>query len=294
MKWPVSAFADEAGGTIEQQITALQNAGLDRIDLRHVNGHNITALPLDEAKAVREKLDAAGITVAMYGSPIGKIDIADDVQIDLDRLAHLAALKPVLGCNAVRMFSYYNRKENLPHDQWQASVLDNMKQLVALAQQHGMVLYHENERHIFGDLVKDVVVLRDECRDAAPDTFKMIFDFDNYNQSGEDVWEAWQVLGDTSDAIHLKESKKQPDGKYFHVPVGTGDGHVQRILQTLADRGWTGPLTLEPHLSHSDAVMATGPSGESNQALKDMTQAQTFQVAADAAIAILTDVGRWD
>lgn len=294
MKWPVSAFADEAGGTIEEQIEALNNAGLDRIDVRNVNGHSIIALPLDEAEAIRKKLDAAGITVAMYGSPIGKIDITDDFQVDLGRLEHLIKLKPILGCNAVRMFSYFNRKENLPHDQWQAKVLGNMKALIELAASHGMVLYHENERHIFGDLIKDVAVLRDECRDAAPDTFKMIFDFDNYNQSGEDVWEAWQTLGDTSDAIHLKESKKQPDGGYFHVPVGTGDGHVQRILQTLADRGWTGPLTLEPHLSHSAAVMATGPSGQSDQALKDMTPAETFQVAADAAIGILKDVGRWD
>ena len=293
MKWPLSAFADEAGGTVEEQIQALHRAGIDRIDPRNVNGHNIAALPLDEAEKVRKQLDAAGITVAMYGSPIGKIDIADDVTEDLKRLEHLGKLSPILGCNAVRMFSYFN-KTGLSHDQWRDKCLDNMKRLIEVADQYDMVLYHENERHIYGDLVKDVAVLRDECRAAHPDRFKMIFDFDNYNQSGEDVWEAWQELGDTSDAIHLKESKKQPDGNYFHVPVGTGDGHVARILQTLADRGWTGPLTLEPHLTHSKAVLSTHSSGQGDESLKDMPQAETFQIAADHALAVLKDVGRWD
>ena len=117
MKWPLSAFADEAGGQIDEQIKALHREGIDRIDLRGVNGHNITVLPLDLAEEIRAKLDAAGVTVQMYGSPIGKIDIADDVQSDLDRLTHLGKLKPILGCGAVRFFSYYNKTE-LPENQW--------------------------------------------------------------------------------------------------------------------------------------------------------------------------------
>lgn len=293
MKWPLSAFADEADPSVDGQIKALHRAGIQRVDLRNVGEHSIVELPLKDAEQVKEKFDAAGITVQMYGSPIGKIDVTDDVQIDLDRLEHLGQLKKIFGCQNVRMFSYYNKQE-LPKDEWRDRVLENMSKLIAIAEKHGLVLYHENERKIFGDLVQDVAVLRDRCHKPNPDHYKMIFDFDNYNQSGEDVWEAWKELNETTEAIHLKESKRQPDGSYQHVPVGEGDGHVQRILQTLADRGWSGPLTLEPHLSHSAAVAATHVSGEGNKALKDMPKEETFQIAADHALAILKNVGRWD
>ena len=42
-----SAFADEAGSSCEEQIAALQRAGLDMIDVRSLDGFNVSALPLD-------------------------------------------------------------------------------------------------------------------------------------------------------------------------------------------------------------------------------------------------------
>ena len=98
MKWKLSAFADEASDSLDGQIQALQEAGLDLIDLRNVDGVNIAALPLDHARRSQDKLQAAAIGVGMYGSPIGKLDIAEDFAIDLERLRHLAELKGIFGC----------------------------------------------------------------------------------------------------------------------------------------------------------------------------------------------------
>jgi hypothetical protein len=109
MNWTLSAFADEAAPTCEAQIAALQRAGLSFIDIRSIEGHNISALPLDVAREVKAKLDDAGITTQMLGSPLGKIDIADSVDSDLEKLRHIGAVAPILGCNAVRIFSYYNK-----------------------------------------------------------------------------------------------------------------------------------------------------------------------------------------
>ncbi len=292
MAWILSAFADEAGEDMDTQIEALQTAGIDHIDLRVVDGINICDLPIDHAEKVAKKLEAANIKVWMYGSPIGKIDIADDFAIDAKKLEHLGELKAIFSTPAVRLFSYYNKKNPVDAAAWQAEALDRMKRLIEIANRCDLVLYHENEAGIFGCHFKDVAVLRDECRAVDPDHFKMIFDFDNYNHCGDDVLEAWRELGDTTDAVHFKESKKQADGKYQHVPVGTGDGHVLEILQDLAQRGWEGNFTLEPHLKHSAAVMSTGPSGQQNQALNDMTAPECFQIAAEAAIGLMKQVGK--
>ncbi|MBI1373826.1 MAG: TIM barrel protein [Phycisphaera sp.] len=291
MAWILSAFADEASESVDDQIAVLKETQIDHVDLRCVDGVNICDLPVDHAKEVKAKLDDAGISVCMYGSPIGKLDIADDFEVDVNRLRRLGELKRVFGAEKVRLFSYYNQKADASDDEWTAESLRRLGALTALAEEVGLVLYHENELGVFGHDLKTVGILRDELR-AKSDAFKLIFDFDNYNQIGEDPWTNWQTLGAATDAIHLKESSRQPDGSFQHVPAGEGDGNIARTLADLASRGWSGPLTLEPHLARSPAVLATGPHGQANQSLNDMSDAECFVVAAQAARKLLRDVDR--
>jgi len=293
MGWILSAFADEAGDRVDEQIRALSEASIGYIDLRSVDGTNIVELPVEQAEAVKAKLDAAGIGVCMYGSPIGKIDLADDFEIDVKRLEHLGAMKQVFGAQAVRLFSYYNRAGQ-DMAAWKAGAVDRLRRLVEIAERHDLVLYHENELGIYGGPGDAVAELRDAVHAEAPQRFKLIFDFDNFNQNDEDVWSTYAMLREAIGALHLKESKKQSDGSYQHVPAGEGDGQMPRVLSDLASRGWDGPLTLEPHLARSAAVLATGPHGAANQSLADLSPFDCFQVAAKAARKLLADVGRLD
>ena len=64
------------------------------------------------------------------------------------------------------------------------------------------------------------------------------------------------------------------------------EGPMRTLLLPFSAR-WHGPLSLEPHLQHSAAVMATGPSGQANQKLADMGAAEVFELAAQAAKALL-------
>ena len=259
MTWFLSAFADEAGNSSVEQISALKNAGISRIDVRKIDGHNVSNLPLDAAKEIKQKFDAAGITVGMLGSPIGKVDIADDFQPELAKLRHLGQVADVLNCRAVRIFSYFNKKGASPQE-WQKQSLDRLKQLRDLAAQLHLTLYHENERHIFGDRCPQVEVLARELRDRK--TFFLIYDFDNFHQSGDDNWANWQKLKSATDAFHLKDS----DAKNQHVPIGQGAGKARQILADALKSGWTGQLSLEPHLKHSGAIADTGPHGQANLA----------------------------
>lgn len=291
--WIVSGFADEAGATTPEQIAATRRAGFTHLDLRGVDGHNISALPLERAKEVRKLLDDAGLKVGMFGSPIGKIDIAEDFKIDLDKLAHMGRLSEILGCKSIRIFSYYN-KNKAPEATFERESLDRLKRLRDAAAGPGLILYHENERHIFGDGVKANLAIAHALRDpdgkkGAP--FRLIFDFDNYNQSGEDVWKAWLQMRDFTDAFHMKESDKQN----LHVPLGTGAGYSKQILADALARGWKGQLSLEPHLQHSAAVLATvqkvGMTGQANKQFKEMSAADCYQVAAEHATALLKSIG---
>ena len=283
MSWVLSAFADEAVESIDGQIQALQRAQIRNVDLRLVDGYNISELPLDRARQVQKRLHDAALGVCMFGSPIGKIDIAEDFRIDLDKLVHLGKLADVFPCRSVRIFSYFN-KGRLSMDRWRNESLSRLQRLRDLAAELNLVLYHENEKHIFGDHCAQIMMLAEQIRDG--EVFKLIFDFDNFHQSGDDVWENWLLLRDSIDAFHLKDS----DQNKQHVPVGQGAGCVRQILEDARSRSFCGPLSVEPHLKHSVAVMATGAHGNEYEAFADMTAADCFQRATEVAIRLLEQV----
>ena len=68
-KFILSAFADESSPVLDEQIKALQEEGVSLIELRGVDGKNVSNLTLEEAAAVKAKLDAAGIRLSALGSP---------------------------------------------------------------------------------------------------------------------------------------------------------------------------------------------------------------------------------
>jgi sugar phosphate isomerase/epimerase len=281
--WTLSAFTDEAGNGIDDQIKAARDAGLKYLDLRGVDGFNIAALPIENARAIKEKLDAANLQVQMFGSPLGKIDIADPFEPEADKLRHLTKLSPVLGCRRVRIFSYFNA-HGATHEAWQAESLSRLSQLRDIARAEGLQLFHENERHIFGDLCDDVHKIARELRDA--DSFNLIFDFDNFNQSGEDVWATWQVLAPYTDSFHLKDSTAEKQ----HVPIGQGNGRLREILADAVAQNWSGPVAIEPHLQHSKAVAATGPSGQQNQQFAQLSEPEAFGIACRVAKEVLLEI----
>lgn len=282
MNWNLSAFADEAADSCDEQIAALQREELNLIDIRFLETINVSELPVEIADNAAKKFAAAGISVQMFGSPIGKIDINDDLEIDLKKLRHIALLAPIFNCNAVRIFSYFNKSER-SHDEWKVESLQRLSTLKAEAKSLGLILYHENEKHIFGDKCADVLEIAAALRD---ENFRLIFDFDNYNQTDENVWQNWQQLKNVTDAFHLKDSTKDRQ----HVIIGSGAGYAKEILSDALQSGWNGLLSLEPHLKHSGAVAATGTGGVANQEFKNMSAADSFHVAAQAAKKLLQDI----
>ena len=71
----IYAFADEASPAIDGQIAAMRRNGLNGLEIRGVDGENVSTISLEKAKEVRRKLDDAGLCTWSIGSPIGKIDI---------------------------------------------------------------------------------------------------------------------------------------------------------------------------------------------------------------------------
>ena len=103
----IFAFADEASPSVDGQITAMLRNHMDGVELRNVDGENVSDISLDKAREVRRRLDDAGLTTWSIGSPIGKIDIVkDDFKAHLDKLRHTVDVARILGAENIRMFSF--------------------------------------------------------------------------------------------------------------------------------------------------------------------------------------------
>ena len=53
----VYAFADEANGMIDRQIEAMKRNALNGLEIRNVDGTNVSDITLEKAKEVKNKLD---------------------------------------------------------------------------------------------------------------------------------------------------------------------------------------------------------------------------------------------
>ena len=248
----IYAFADESGGMIDHQIESMKRNGLSGLEIRNVDGTNISDITLEKAKEVRQKLDNAGLATWSIGSPIGKIHIEkDDFAAHLDKFRHTIDLAHILGAENIRMFSFF-----LPQDQdpaiFKNEVIDRIGQFLAIAEGSGVDLCHENEKGIYGDIAPRCL----ELHQAFP-TLKGVFDPANYIQCGQDTWEGWQMLAPYIKYLHIKDALA--DGSI--VPSGHGIGNVQKIVTAFAQQGGSA-LSVEPHLTVFDGLAKLEENGD--------------------------------
>ena len=112
----IYAFADEASPRIDEQIKAMVRNGLQGLEIRNVDGENVSAISLDKAREVRKKLDDAGLITWSIGSPLGKIDIEKgSFEEHLDSLRHTLEVASVLGAKTSACFPSSCLQERIPH-----------------------------------------------------------------------------------------------------------------------------------------------------------------------------------
>ena len=240
----VSGFADEIDPQLDVQLQCVKELGMEYICLRAADGKGIADYTVEEfAESILPRLRSAGVKISSLGSPIGKIDIDDDAAYEkqLQQLDTLCRICSLADCKYIRMFSFWMVNKN--PDEWKDEVLKKLRGFADIAAKYGVILIHENEKDIYGDIGSRCKVILDEL--ASP-YFKAAFDFANFVQCGEDTTACWELLKEHVAYIHIKDAVA---GKNENVVCGTGDGKIAEILKkAIREDGYEGFLTLEPHL----------------------------------------------
>jgi len=241
MVW-LSAFADEISDDLNEQIAVLKENRVGFIELRGVWGKNIMEFTSDQVREISRIARDNGIGFSSIGSPIGKFPLDGDFNLELEKIKKALDFCEILGCRYIRIFSYYI-PEGHTHEEHRAQVMDWLGRLIAEAEQTDVILCHENERVIYGDLGKYCLDIHQTLRSP---NFRGIFDFANYVHCGEDPRQIWPMLKPYIEYFHIKDSKRDT---LEMVPAGQGDGQIEAILTDAARSGFDNFLTLEPHLS---------------------------------------------
>ena len=246
MRGPVTitGFADEIAADGGEQIDGLLAAGVRHVEVRRVGGTNVLDLSDDETAAFRRQLDDAGITVSSVGSPIGKTPLRSDLEAHFARFRIALRRADQLGCRFVRVFSFRHEAETA--EQVRGEVLGQMRRLTDAAAEAGITLVLENESRIYGDVPERCA---DLIESVGSPHLRGLFDPANFVTCGCDPRQAWERLAEHVIWFHIKDKVAATDRV---VPAGHGDGEVEAVLADALDRGFSGFLSIEPHLRADD------------------------------------------
>ena len=245
----VSGFADEIDANVVKQFEHLNKLGISYFEPRGIDGKNISELNDAEVLKLKEKMEKYGIKVSSIGSPIGKIQITDPMEPHMELLARVIKTAKMLDVKYIRIFSFF-----LPQDEdpviYRDEVMKRMKQMVELAEKEEVVLLHENEKGIYGDIA---VRCKDILDTVKSEALGCVFDPANFVQCGQIVYpDGFEMLKPYITYMHIKDAKK--DGTV--VPSGYGEGGLKHIIKELKDMNYNGFLSLEPHLGSFQGLAA--------------------------------------
>lgn len=243
----LSAFTDEYSRDIRTQIQLCHELRIPYMEPRFIGDRNVADLNASDAKALKEMLGS--IQVSSIGSPLGKINLADDFASHLEKAKRVFETANTLGTPNIRMFSFYLRP-GMSRDVCRAEVLDKLGQLVSLAQAFDVVLCHENEADIYGETPDQCL----DILDAFEGQMKCVFDMGNFVLGKvEPLNEAYPKLKKYIRYFHIKDALAAG----AVVPPGCGEGAIAEILQQyLAEFSRDVIITLEPHLQTFDGLNA--------------------------------------
>lgn len=277
----ISGFADEIAQELDVQIEAVSRLGIQYIEMRGVDGKNLIYHPDAKVKEIKQKLEDAGIKLSALGSPLGKIGIEDPFEPHFEEFKRACEIAHRMDTKNIRMFSFYipEGKEK----EYKGKAFDRLGRFADYAGRNDIVLLHENEKGIYGAKAPECLEI---MKKLGSNHFRAIFDFANFVQCGQDTLEAYDLLKDYVDYIHVKDARKE-NGTV--VPVGYGDGNVEAILKKLFASGFDGFLSLEPHLFDFKGFegLERGRTASLSQSGQALSGAEAFAVAHRALCEVL-------
>ncbi|MFH8250157.1 sugar phosphate isomerase/epimerase family protein [Microbacterium sp. B2969] len=252
--WTLSGFGDEIDPDPRVQCAVLEALGARHIEVRSAWGVNVVDLSDEHLADLAALLKTAGFRVSAVASPIGKVDVALDADLEVARLKRIIRVAHALETDSIRIFSFF-RGPGVAAESTRDAVMVRMRALADEAEREKVTLLHENEKDIYGDTPERVLDLVETVGSPA---LRVAWDSANFVQVGvaRPHDEGYALLRPHLDYLQVKDARSATGAV---VPAGEGDGQVAATIEALVADGYTGFASLEPHLA--DAHELGGFSG---------------------------------
>lgn len=255
----LTGISDEAGKAIETQIRAHRELGWTEMELRDVlqsdgkaeNLHNLTEAEFNRVeKAVKD----AGMHVYCFSSRVAnwgkKID--EPFETSLEEARRAIPRMKALGTRYIRIMSFAVRQDE--EDQMEQERFRRLRELKKMFDDAGLNVVHENCMNYGGmgwpfmlRLIENVPGLK-----VVFDTGNPVFADDRSKPkpwAKQSAWEFYKNVREHIVYVHIKDGVWDAKaGKTHFCFPGEGEGDVVHILHDLAKTGYTGGISIEPHM----------------------------------------------
>lgn len=264
----ISGFTDEVSDDLDVQVKALNELGWNHIDLRTVDGKNVSHLSDAEFAIVHQKLAEHGITIACFGSTVANWgrEVNIDLERDLEELRTSIRHMQTAGVKYIRIMSYKVSEPEPLGTPMEAQVITSIKKIAEIAEDNGVVCLHENCQTWGGQSHQHCLRLLETVNSPA---LRLVYDTGNpvsmKNVSGSDPYHYqdsylfFEQVKEFVDYIHIKDALMENDEPRYVFP-GEGGGRIREILKSVAEERPGLPISIEPHVAvvfHDPSVQAT-------------------------------------
>ena len=269
-RFRLTGFTDEAASALEGQIDVCLTLDWKWIDLRTVGEHNIVDLPDSSFDTVLEALNRSEIRVSSFGSRIANWSrtLQDPLEDDIEELRRAIPRMKRAGTPYIRVMSYRPPEgDGADTPEVRNEVIRRLTVLTRIAEEAEITLLHENCETWGGLSVDHTLRLLEAIPSAA---FQLAFDTGNPPASVDkryatplrcqDALEFYQAVHERVAYIHIKDARADAACKQVtYTWPGEGNGRIPEILDALNHDGFSGPISIEPHMAvvyHDPTVSA--------------------------------------
>jgi sugar phosphate isomerase/epimerase len=246
--WTLSGFGDEIDKDPVVQLSVLRALGAGFIEVRSAWGTNVVELTDDQLTELARLISERGMGVSAIASPLGKVDYLSSFEAELHRLSRAIAAAHALGARYIRIFSFY-RPAGVTPVAIRDEVLRRLSTMASIAARDDIVLLHENEKEIYGDIPSRVL---DLVESVGSDNLRVAWDNANFVQVGVKPYtDGYAMLRPHLEYLQVKDAIAATG---VVVPAGEGDGELRETLTAMRDDGYTGYASLEPHLAEQSST----------------------------------------
>jgi len=258
----LSGVNDEpsADWDLDAGLDALDELGWKSLALRAANKQYVDDMSEDTFARMLDRIGERGFGVSsLLSMTVGrsKLDV-DDPATERQHMALAIRRAQQAGTRLIRSMGFY--RGSCPGGERLARTAARFGDLSAMAADAGMTIGIEMCGPGWYTLGGSPYGLRQLIEEVGSPSLRVILDPGNSVADGEDPVHAIDLLLPYIVDVHVKDTLGFGDRKGFCV-AGEGACEWPYLLQRLAQAGYRGPITIEPHLQHADAYHVTGRDG---------------------------------